>query len=115
MTRALLGLLAASVLGTPALAQGFDPTAQRLEMERLRAQTEINAAAAAAYRAQSAVSVQELQAAVRNDGGVSAAVAADAQARAEARRQEEIRRQAAEDVALELERRLRPIRSSPPR
>ena len=107
MTRILSGLVAAAVLGGPALAQGFDPAAQRLEMERLRAQTEANALSASAYRAQSAVAVQQLQAATVNTGGVSAAVSADTAARAEARRQEELRRQQAQDAALEIERRIR--------
>ena len=116
MTRFLaIATAAGALLAGPALAQGFDPTAQRLEMEQLRARTELNAASAAAFRAQGAMASQQLQAATRNDGGVGAAVAADAEARAEARRQEELRRRAAEDVALELERRRRAAGARPPR
>ncbi|HEX8568822.1 MAG TPA: hypothetical protein VF699_02720 [Caulobacteraceae bacterium] len=104
---------AASLFGGAASAQAFDPTAQRLDMERLRAQTEANAASAAAYRAQAGVATLQLQATVRNDGGVAAAVAADAEVRREAERQQEIRRRADEDVALELERRIRAAGTAP--
>ena len=115
MIRVLLTAVSATLLATPAFAQTLDPAAQRMEMERLRAQTEANAATAAAYRAQAAVTVQQLQASTLKQGGVGAALAADAAVRAEALRQEEIRRRAAEDVALELERRLRAAGAPPPR
>ena len=111
--RRLILAAAAGLLAGPAFAQSFDPTAQRLEMERLRAQTQANADFAAAYRADAGVAAQQLRATARNDGGVAAAVAADAQVRAQAERERDARRRAAEDAAAELERRLR--EAAPPR
>ena len=107
MTRTILGLILASLLAAPAAAQGFDPAAQRMEMERVQAQTQVNAAAAASFQAQAAVATQHLQAAGRTEGGVAAAVAGDAALRAEAARQEELRRRAAEELDRQLEERLR--------
>ena len=109
-------LLAGACLAAgPAAAQGFDPTAQRLEMERLRARTEINAANAAAFRAQGVTASQQLQATSRNDGGVGAAVAADAAVRAQALSEQELRRRQAEEARLDLERRLRTLPPPAPR
>ena len=115
--RALFTLIAATgLMAGSAAAQTFDATAaHRLEMERLRARTEAQAATAAAFRAQTGVASQQLQATTRNDGGVAAAVAADIAVRAEARRQDDLARRAAEDAALELERRLRSVQLREPR
>ena len=113
MTRVMLIAAAAGLLTTPALAQTFDPAAQRLEMERVRAQTELNAASAAGFRSQSTLASQQLQASVGSDGGIGATVAQDAQLRAEAERRRELDRRAQEDAARDLERRVREARTAP--